>query len=216
MSAFNRLVPGPNPNGTVRNPSVSSPLFFRGLDGPGGGCGGGQRDGATSPDGKAWTRWNPGTGATLRKVIASGSKLLAAGDSGAILASPDGTVWQRVATGTTQSLDYLVAGKNGFVAGGGNVFLTSADGSAWTRVPLPDSINYLKSVVWTGAVYMGLCGIRVGLHLSGWHRLDRTGPAGTLPLYRPGPAPGTRLRFRHLGSSGHLRRREGLGHRVRG
>jgi Big-like domain-containing protein len=108
----------------------------------------------TSPDGVAWTDRTAGTGAALRSVAWTGSKLLAVGD--VALASPDGVQWRPAANGGTSWTGITWTGSQFVEVGSTGAIRTSPDGASWVSratQPMP-----LDAVTWTGTQLVAVGG----------------------------------------------------------
>lgn len=116
----------------------------------------------TSPDAVTWTS-RYFTGPQLNSVVASGTLLVAVGDSGTIIRSTDGTTWSAVPSGTTRKLASVTWGGGKFVAVGYGVVggtacavLTSPNGSTWTDVSsaVGSDIVDLRKIAYGGNVFV--------------------------------------------------------------
>lgn len=109
---------------------------------------------ALSPYGFQWSVNSVGSSEILAGAASDGGRLVVVGASGAIFWSLDGTMWQRAASATTSDLMAVSWTGTRFVAAerGGVVFpgavtpvvgiLSSPDGVAWTRTPVPDAMSF--------------------------------------------------------------------------
>lgn len=104
----------------------------------------------TSPDGVTWTQRASTLKVALLAITWSGTQFCAVGANGTIATSTNGIAWTTRTSGTTLDLHDVTWGANQFVAVGGNeinedgfpraggsILLTSKDGIAWTRRPIP-------------------------------------------------------------------------------
>lgn len=88
---------------------------------------------------KTWTSVASNVGATLRRVVWTGTQFVAVGDGGTIVVSADGTTWTTRNSGTFNSLVGAAAfGSQLFAIGNPGTLVTSPDnGINWTAATLP-------------------------------------------------------------------------------
>jgi hypothetical protein len=121
----------------------------------------------TSPDGLAWTARFSGTYSRLAAVSIvlkaynplgwTGSMIVAAGDSGAVLTATDGTTWTVYSSGTTNDLYGIANDGNGrFGAiGKGGAFVTAPDGINWINEQNANLTN-LNALVYANGNYLAV------------------------------------------------------------
>ncbi|MBI3774017.1 MAG: fibronectin type III domain-containing protein [Gammaproteobacteria bacterium] len=134
----------------------------------------------TSADGMVWTPWKSGTTNVVRKIIWTGSQLVAVGDAGTILTSTDGQIWSSQVSNTTNALNGIVwTGSQFVVVGDAGTILTSTNGSTWSTAPALPSSDVLTSIIWTGSQMVAMSNSAVFISSNGMEWVNRT-PTGII------------------------------------
>jgi hypothetical protein len=103
-----------------------------------------------------WTLRNSGVTEDLNDIAASGSRIVAVGGNGTIVASPDAVTWTARVSGTTQHLNGVVWTGDQFVAvGNAGTVLTSPDGDDWTGLDTGTGESF-TDVAWSGTVLVAV------------------------------------------------------------
>ena len=121
-------------------------------------------------------------------VTASGQRLVAVGDNGAIYTSTNGAAWAVATSGTTEWLRGVASGGGGFVAVGetGTILRSPSNGTSWSSITSPTT-EHLNRVRYLGS--------------NGSGRFYAVGNNGTLLKSDTGTAPWTSI---DSGTTNHL------------
>jgi hypothetical protein len=107
-----------------------------------------------STDGHQWQNVSPGIPGILRAISSGDGTFVAVGEKpdlatgfwvGQILSSRDGVSWQEFPSGPREDLQTVCYANGRFIAAGATI-LTSIDGFAWSKPPLPVGLGPIHSV----------------------------------------------------------------------
>ena len=112
----------------------------------------------TSPYGDSWTQTSSGTRDIFFRAVFGNGIYLAPGynstGTAAVLLSPDLVGWTNVSVAGATWFRNAAIG-NGLFAAVGEGVLTSPDGTTWTRVLAPSSLQG-EDIVWTGTRFVAV------------------------------------------------------------
>lgn len=119
----------------------------------------------TSTNGSVWTSRPSATTTSLNSIVWAGSKFVAiggaasVGSTNAILTSSNGTAWEVRTSGVASYIGLFSVASSGslfVIAGSEGLILTSVDGSTWTQRPSGAGSYSLRSVAWSGSLFVAV------------------------------------------------------------